>query len=572
MLGAAQADALSAQLTGLGGVVGGVGIGADLQPAILIGPGHDAAEVAAHAGVHGGHSAVVDVAGGAVQAQPVALVIGLTGQGELLVLLVHDDGAAAGDAALAHAAGHNGGVRGHAAANGQDALSGLHALDILGRGLQTDQDHLLAPGSPFLGVLGGVDDLAAGGAGRGGQSLAHRGGGLQSGGVKLGMQQRIQVPGVDHGHGLLLGDHALVHQVAGNLQGGGSGALAVAGLEHVQLAMLHGELHILHIAIVILQGLAHVHELGIGLGELLGHLVNGHGGAHAGHHVLALGVGQELAHELLLAGGGVAGKGHAGAAVVAHVAEGHGLHVDGGAPGIGDVVVAAVHVGAGVVPAAEHGLDGADELLLGVRGEVLADLGLVLGLELTGQLLQILGGELHVLGDALLLLHLVDELLEILLAHLHHDVGVHLDKAAVAVPGPAGVVGLLGDNVHHVLIQAQVQDGVHHAGHGGPGAGADGDQQGILVIAELLTGDLLHLLDVFHDLGHDGVVDLAAILIILGAGLGGDGEALGHGQADVGHLGQIGALTAQQLAHFGVALGKEIAILLTHLVPSVYKI
>ena len=92
------------------------------------------------------------------------------------------------------------------------------------------------------------------------------------------------------------------------------------------------------------------------------------------------------------------------------------------------------------------------------------------------------------------------------------------------------------------------------------------------MIAELLTGDLLHLLDVFHDLGHDGVVDLAAILIILGAGLGGDGEALGHGQANVGHLGQIGALTAQQLAHFGVALGKEIAILLTHLVPSVYKI
>ena len=499
-------------------------------------------------------------------------MIGLAGQGELLVLLVHDDGAATGDAALAHAAGHNGGVRGHAAANGQDALGGLHALDILGRGLQTDQDHLLAPGSPFLGVLGGVDDLAAGGAGRGGQRLAHRGGSLQRGGVKLGMQQRIQVAGIDHGHGLLLGDHALVHQVAGDLQGGGSGALAVAGLEHVQLAMLHGELHVLHVAIVVLQGAADLHELGIGLGELLGHLVDGHGGTHAGHHVLALGIGQELAHELLLAGGGVAGEGHAGAAVVAHVAEGHGLDVDGGAPGIGDVVVPAIHVGAGVIPAAEHGLDGAQQLLLGIGGEVLADLCLILGLELAGQLLQVLSGELHVLGDALPGLHLVDELLEILLAHLHDHVGVHLDEAAIAVPGPAGVVGLLGDDVHHVLIEAQVQDGVHHAGHGGAGAGADGDQQGILMIAELLAGDLLHLLDVFHDLGHDGVVDLAAIFIILGAGLGGDGEALGDGQADVGHLGQIGALTAQQLAHLGVALGKEIAILLTHVVPSVYKI
>ena len=66
MLGTAQADALGTQLTGLGGVVGGIGIGADLQAAELVGPGHDAAEVAAHAGIHGGHCAVVDIAGGAV--------------------------------------------------------------------------------------------------------------------------------------------------------------------------------------------------------------------------------------------------------------------------------------------------------------------------------------------------------------------------------------------------------------------------------------------------------------------------------------------------------------------------
>ena len=334
--------------------------------------------------------------------------------------------------------------------------------------------------------------------------------------------------------------------------------------------MLHGELHVLHVAIVVLQNAADFDELVVGLGELLGHLSDGHGGTHAGHHVLALGVGQELAHQLLLAGGGVTGERNAGAAVVAHVAEGHGLDVDGGAPGVGDVVVAAVHIGAGVVPGAEHGLDGADQLLLGVGGEVRADLGLVLGLELHGQLLQVLGGQLHVLGDALLGLHGVDELLKVLLAHLHDHVGVHLDKAAVAVPGPAGVVGLLGDDVHHVLVQAQVQDGVHHAGHGGAGAGAHGHQQGILQIAELLAGDLLHLLDILHDLRHDLVVDLAAILVILSAGLCGDGKALGHGQTDVGHFGQVGTLAAQQLTHLGVALGEQVTILLAHCSSSVY--
>ena len=325
--------------------------------------------------------------------------------------------------------------------------------------------------------------------------------------------------------------------------------------------MLHGKLHILHIPVVILQRLADLLELLERLGELFSHLGNGHGGADAGHNILALGVGQELTHEFLLAGGGVTGKGNAGAAVIAHVAEGHGLNVDSGAPGIGDVIIPAVNVGAGVIPGAEHGLDGAHQLLLGVGGELLADLGLILGLELTGQLLEVLGGKLHVLRDAL---HLVNELLEVFLADLHHNVGVHLDKAAVAVPSPAGVVGLLGDDVHHLLVQTEVQDSVHHAGHGGPGAGAHGDQQGIFMVAELLAGDLLHFFNIFHDLGENLVIDLAAILIILGAGLGGNGEALRHRQADVGHLSQIRALAAQQLAHIGVALGEQVTILLAH--------
>ena len=49
---------------------------------------------------------------------------------------------------------------------------------------------------------------------------------------------------------------------------------------------------------------------------------------------------------------------------VAGVAERHGLHVDGGAPVVGDLVHAAIDVGAGVIPGAEHGLDGLHQLNL----------------------------------------------------------------------------------------------------------------------------------------------------------------------------------------------------------------
>ncbi len=48
--------------------------------------------------------------------------------------------ARAGDAGLAHAARDHGRVRGHAAARGEDALGGVHAVDVLGRGLDPHQD------------------------------------------------------------------------------------------------------------------------------------------------------------------------------------------------------------------------------------------------------------------------------------------------------------------------------------------------------------------------------------------------------------------------------------------------
>ena len=60
---------------------------------------------------------------------------------------------------------------------------------------------------------------------------------------------------------------------------------------------------------------------------------------------------------------GIAGEADAGGAVGAHVAEHHGLDVDTRCPRTGgDVVQAAVGVGAGVHPGAEHGADGAPEL------------------------------------------------------------------------------------------------------------------------------------------------------------------------------------------------------------------
>ena len=83
----------------------------------------------------------------------------------------------------------------------------------------------------------------------------------------------------------------------------------------------------------------------------------GQGVADAGHHVLALGVDQEVAVVALGPGRRVAGEADAGTGVVVAVAEHHGLDVDGGAEIVGDALTDPVGHGPGPVPGLEHRLD-----------------------------------------------------------------------------------------------------------------------------------------------------------------------------------------------------------------------
>ena len=137
---------------------------------------------------------------------------------------------------------------------------------------------------------------------------------------------------------------------------------------------------------------------------VLGLFVERIGRADAGHHVLALGIDQPLAVELVLAGGRVAGEGHAGGRGVAHVAEDHALHVAGGAPLAGNALDLAIGNGAAAVPTLEHGADGPPKLLLRIVGEGPAQHLLHLLLELLAELLQVVGR--HV-GVGLVLLRLL---------------------------------------------------------------------------------------------------------------------------------------------------------------------
>jgi hypothetical protein len=60
---------------------------------------------------------------------------------------------------------------------------------------------------------------------------------------------------------------------------------------------------------------------------------------------------------------------------------------------------------------------------------------------------------------------LAKDFLEGTLLHSHDDVGVYLEKTAVSVISRAGVAHHRGQSVNVLVIDAEVEDGVHHAGH-----------------------------------------------------------------------------------------------------------
>ena len=171
MLGTAQADALSTQIHCLLCIARVIRIGHDQQLTSCVSPAHEAVEVLVAGSGDGCDLLAVDVAGGAVDGDPIALDELVAVDLEGLSLFVDLDlvvVAAAGDAAGAHTTSNNGCVAGHAAADSQDALRNLHTDDVLRRGLQTDQNDLLhlAGLDLLLCFLSSEDDLAAGGTGR----------------------------------------------------------------------------------------------------------------------------------------------------------------------------------------------------------------------------------------------------------------------------------------------------------------------------------------------------------------------------------------------------------------------
>ena len=175
-----QPDAVGPVLPRLGGVGGRVGIGEHVDLPGGVDPRHELLQVARDGGRRDGQRALEHLAGEAVQGHAVALLESLGGAVGQLNLhgttgLVNLERGAAADARPAPAAGDDRRVGGHAAARGQDALGGVHALDVVGAGLVTHQNARDSRLLQLHDLLVGEGQDANGGAGRRGEAGRERG-------------------------------------------------------------------------------------------------------------------------------------------------------------------------------------------------------------------------------------------------------------------------------------------------------------------------------------------------------------------------------------------------------------
>ena len=265
VLGAAQPDALGAEVARLARLAWRVGIGPDAERARRVRPLHHLCEVARQLGLTHLDAALEHLALAAVDGDDVALAQGPAGDRHGAGFVVDAQRPGAAHARPAHAPGDHGSVAGHAAARGEDAGRRVHAVDVLGAGLDAHQDHLPALGFHRLGLVGVEHDLARGRARRGRQAGRER--------VPLGrrvdgrVQQLVERAGIDAQHGLLGRDQPFGDEIDGNLEGGLGGALAGPRLQHPELAFLDRELDVLHVAVVLLERGEHFGELAVGVGH-----------------------------------------------------------------------------------------------------------------------------------------------------------------------------------------------------------------------------------------------------------------------------------------------------------------
>jgi hypothetical protein len=143
--------------------------------------------------------------------------------------------------------------------------------------------------------------------------------------------------------------------------------------------------------------------------------------------------------------------------------------------------------GAVVLPRTKYCVARHDQLIVSILREVM--LGVLLDdfLVFRNHFFQRLSVKVGIeLGFFLFLLG-IEDFVERCLRNLQHDVAKHLNQTTVRIVRKPRVVATFRKPLDALIVQAEVENRIHHAGHGKLRTGADTYQQRVLALSELLA-------------------------------------------------------------------------------------
>jgi len=188
-------------------------------------------------------------------------------------------------------------------------------------------------------------------------------------------------------------------------------------------------------------------------------------------------------------------------------------------------------------------------LLLGVLRERSFELFFNEGLEFLDNAEPGIGIDIRVERQFVALLVVFEDLFEFVVIEAEDHIRIHLDEAPVAVIGEPAVASFLGNGLHGLIVQAEIENRIHHARHRNPGARAYRNKQGSFGVSERSAGCGSNLFQSFRHLRLEFIRIGLAVLVIPGADFRCNGEAGWNRQAEAAHFRKVGALSTKQIAH-----------------------
>ena len=153
----------------------------------------------------------------------------------------------------------------------------------------------------------------------------------------------------------------------------------------------------------------------------------------------------------------------------------------------------------------------------------------------------------------------LERLVEALARHAEHDPAEHLDEAPIRVPAEALVVRERDQPLQRRVVEAEIEDGVHHPRHRKLRARAHAHEQRILGGAEALVALALERGDRGGHVVEQTFGQALAVREVVVAGFGRDRETGRHAEPGFRHFGESGAFAAEKIAHRPVAVGLSVA-------------